>query len=304
MAHETFETADQSVLYFIEVPNDQLARNSSSLKNPHGQQYVLSGDPPQSKIVTFEDTDNVQTFVMPQCASDTLSSTETIHGIGNDYFHSDFNVVLPQEHLQEIVCATTDSIDIPRDSLPEELSFERNCNGRLAPHLLDHMYSMNISRSVCVCGSCGDTENTDHDEKDAVEPEHMEGDSANEKKTNYKCCYCDYKASRRQHVKQHVATHLVDKPYKCKMCDYSASQKQSLVAHALRFHYKRKPYKCEICDYSAFRKQHVVVHMGKHMKEKPYKCDDCDFQTSWKEYLSVHKRNLHPTSKTFKPWCE
>ena len=298
MAHETLENVEcPSVIYLVEYPSHPT------------QNITIHGGASLQQSVSS--TSSYSTPIQSELS--TPQEEEIPTGRENDFFPA-LDVIFTQDaHDAEPVSSLTDKSSTPCRAIPGESCYELDSRDadRVAPHLLDHMYSISCKPSQCRCGECD--ANSD-DETEVLSEEqgqllkrphslrHHEYDRG--QKTDFKCCYCDYTASRRQHVKQHLATHLVDKPFKCKMCDYSASQKQSLVAHALRFHYKRKPFKCDQCDYSAFRKQHVVVHMGKHMKEKPFKCDDCDFQTSWKEYLSVHKKNLHPASKSFKPWCE
>jgi len=191
-------------------------------------------------------------------------------------------VPLQQEHQQQ---------------LPETSSiYEVYGESAMQPHLSDHVYT---SCTDCKNGRC-----QQHKERTISKP-RVKG-------TQYKCSQCDYVSTRRQTLKQHLATHLINKPFKCRFCDYSASQKQGLVAHLLKFHYQQKPFKCSQCDYSAFRKQHLVAHMGKHLEDKPFKCTQCTFQTAWKEYLSVHIKRIHsnPQTKasdedvTFKPWRE
>ena len=315
MAHGTLESSDcQPVVYFYEIQGHQLTSNFA-LNDAGAPQLLFSASPSYEIIETSVS------------ANADVESVDAKTGAGRElqFLPDDHNAraALAQENRGEFPSVVTSSRSPPPPSqeTSQELYFGlesyASSASKTAPHLMDHIYSLNCTSTLCRCGVCEDSEKVDDDDDDDDDDDadHEEGHPRRPQslrhheydrgqKVDFKCCYCDYTASRRQHVKQHLATHLKDKPFKCKMCDYSASQKQSLVAHALRFHYKRKPYKCDLCDYSAFRKQHVVVHMGKHMKEKPYKCDECNFQTSWKEYLGVHKKNLHPASKTFKPWCE
>lgn len=324
MAHETIESAEcQSVIYFIEVSNNK-APMSAVAPSPSSSAMIEStlADTAVEIDEPSSETPVLTALLLPEGGGGQGPTDYPTVESAQEQPTTDYSAVVLPEGSGSAVPAdypTVDVISTTPPEMPREFFLDLDSYGtgasKMASHLLDHMYSIICKPNCCRCGDCEEP-----NEAEGVDETYGRGDGQSGVeggprgqwlqepggggRLRYQCLHCDYTASRRQHVKQHMATHLVDKPHKCLMCDYSASQKQSLVAHTLRFHYKRKPFKCDLCDYSAFRKQHVVVHMGKHMKEKPYKCDECDFQTSWKEYLSVHKKNLHPASKTFKPWRE
>ena len=340
MAHETLDNGEhhQGVLYFIELPNHEPYAASVALESIKACESISAGDSisahatsagdsisacesvnacrpvgaslhsrlssPPSAVIVESLAANYDSFPVVQ-AEEIRDQTADVPS------QESFDVIMPGLVLapdQEEIS----TVDVETSMLKADMSSELQLglegyieDGRKASHLLDHMYSVVCKPNCCRCGGCGvDKPEAEPSSERSAEQTQIRKEDIGGSRPGYKCNLCGYSASRRQHVKQHMATHLQEKPFKCNLCDYSASQKQSLVAHALRFHINRKPFKCDLCDYSAFRKQHVVVHMGKHMKTKPFKCDECEFETSWKEYLGVHKKNLHPPSKTFKPWCE
>jgi len=322
MAHETLDNGEhhQDVLYFIELPNNEANAATVALEtldvcrsvnacdsihaSPPGVASCLPRlSPPSSAVIVETLASGVDYDSFPVVRSGEMQDHAA-------EVPEAFNVVMPGLVIapEQVDVSTVDVETSIKTDVSSELFVGLDNyveGGRKASHLLDHMYSVICKPNCCRCGACGEEIGEAESLKElSSEPTQIGSEGTHRRRPSFKCLHCDYTAIRRQHLKQHMATHLVQKPYKCNTCDYSASQKQSLVAHALRVHLKCKPFKCDQCDYSAFRKQHVVVHMGKHMKTKPYKCDECAFETSWKEYLGVHKKNVHPPSKTFKPWCE
>ena len=87
---------------------------------------------------------------------------------------------------------------------------------------------------------------------------------------SHKCPICDYTASRKGHLKQHMeSVHDGKKPHKCFICDYSCSRKETLKRHIQAVHEGKKPNQCSICDYSCsgkadLRKHILSVHEGKN----------------------------------------
>ena len=47
----------------------------------------------------------------------------------------------------------------------------------------------------------------------------------------YSCEFCDYKASQKGNLQQHVQSIHVGVKYSCEFCDYKASQKGHLKQH-------------------------------------------------------------------------
>ena len=82
----------------------------------------------------------------------------------------------------------------------------------------------------------------------------------------------------------------------CSMCDY-CTKKLSLMKNHIRTHIKEKPYKCNVCNYESAQKSTLAIHMRIHGGEKPFKCDICDFASTWKhglvEHLRTHSEEKH-----------
>ena len=76
--------------------------------------------------------------------------------------------------------------------------------------------------------------------------------SVHEGKRPFNCETCDYRCSKKCHLKKHVEiVHKGKKPFQCEFCDHTFSQKGHLKRHVASVHEGRKSFKCGICDYTA-----------------------------------------------------
>ena len=117
-------------------------------------------------------------------------------------------------------------------------------------------------------------------------------------KGEYKCNMCSYSATRSDHLVEHKARHMGEKPYKCDMCSYSSVRSRDLVRHIKRKHTGEKQYKCDMCSYCATESSDLVTHKRKHTGEKPYKCDVCSYSSVRSCDLTSHKR-IHTGEKLY-----
>ena len=109
----------------------------------------------------------------------------------------------------------------------------------------------------------------------------------------YHCEFCEYCASRKSTLSNHLLIHSGDKPFKCDLCDYCAADKSALTRH-LRTHSDDKPFKCPLCDYCASEKSTLTKHLWTHSDDKPFKCEFCEYSTKTSQGLLQHKKSQHP----------
>ncbi|XP_061568657.1 zinc finger protein OZF-like [Cololabis saira] len=103
------------------------------------------------------------------------------------------------------------------------------------------------------------------------------------------CNTCNKTFNQLSALKQHITTHMGEKPYICKTCGKSYTQRWNLVIHS-RTHTGERPYLCNTCgktfnNLSAL-KQHKIMHTG----EKPYICKTCGKSYSLRCNLVIHSR--------------
>jgi len=111
---------------------------------------------------------------------------------------------------------------------------------------------------------------------------------------HFKCDQCEYKAARRDNLKQHMLIHTGEKPFACGQCSYRAVSRGKLKRHLLVHSTRVKPFACDQCSYragtSSCLKQHVLIHMG----ERSFACDQCAHRAissaRLKQHMLVHSR--------------
>uniref|UniRef100_A0A8D8MEF8 RE1-silencing transcription factor A n=1 Tax=Cacopsylla melanoneura TaxID=428564 RepID=A0A8D8MEF8_9HEMI len=57
-----------------------------------------------------------------------------------------------------------------------------------------------------------------------------------DKKFSYVCIFCKYHTSQMDHMRDHIRSHVGDKPFKCQFCKYSGTQKTHLNKHVKKMH--------------------------------------------------------------------
>jgi len=132
----------------------------------------------------------------------------------------------------------------------------------------------------------------------------------------FHCNVCDKKFSNKQKMKQHLITHLRQKPSqhnvsnelinkkvlnnpyekndvsKCLICETICSSPDTLNSH-MAIHIKKNAYYCKFCKKSFSLKWNFDIHMRIHINEKPFQCDICDTKFSTKHMMKRHIINLH-----------
>ena len=76
----------------------------------------------------------------------------------------------------------------------------------------------------------------------------------------FRCEHCDYKATTKSSLQQHMKSIHDGVKYSCKYCDYKATPKSNLQQHVKSLHDLVK-YSCEYCDYKATQKGNLEQHV-------------------------------------------
>ena len=136
----------------------------------------------------------------------------------------------------------------------------------------------------------------------------------------YACDKCDYQATRKNILNQHIQAKHEGVKYACDQCDYQASYKWDLSTHIQSKHEGLK-YACDQCDHQATQQSSLNRHiqskhegirftcdqcdkqftgkgnLNKHIQSQhegvKYDCDQCDYQATQKRYLKTHIHNMH-----------
>ena len=69
----------------------------------------------------------------------------------------------------------------------------------------------------------------------------------------YSCEFCDYKATTKNTLQNHVKSIHDGVKYSCEYCEYKATTKSDLRRHVKSIHDGVK-YSCEYCDYKGIRR--------------------------------------------------
>jgi len=135
------------------------------------------------------------------------------------------------------------------------------------------------------------------------------------------CCdYCDYRATRRWHLKVHVESKHENVRYTCKVCNYHATTKGNLRRHERKCKVCKGPcsaanhskdsktkysvdskdevrvqttYFCDKCDYRTKQKPHLNQHKVSIHENKVYSCDECSYKATFKGNLKRHIKTFH-----------
>ncbi|CAH1990823.1 unnamed protein product [Acanthoscelides obtectus] len=112
------------------------------------------------------------------------------------------------------------------------------------------------------------------------------------------CHLCDYKASRKDLLNQHMLCHdrSNKKMYSCNICDYKSVYKSGIRSHSLVHEKSHRPhYICYYCNFKTHDKGTLKKHIQRHLKRlTPFKCPSCMNEYSLKTSRDEHILRIHP----------
>ena len=105
--------------------------------------------------------------------------------------------------------------------------------------------------------------------------------------------YCNYSASRKVMLTNHIKQHHENNKYYCEVkdCDYVSKTTKGLSYHKNLKH--GKSYKCSDCEYVCQRSDYLKRHRRSVHDNVRYPCDMCDYQATRRQYLNSHIKVIH-----------
>ena len=113
----------------------------------------------------------------------------------------------------------------------------------------------------------------------------------------YYCDQCDYSATRKDKLKQHVDAKHIGLRYPCDMCPYEATRSDKLKAHKEAKHFGLR-YPCDYCAYTATRPDMLRKHCKAKHNESTMEEDEL-FDLPSDIPLEFVETYLHNDTKDF-----
>ena len=110
----------------------------------------------------------------------------------------------------------------------------------------------------------------------------------------FSCHICNLKFSKRNTMKEHLASHLqnADGKFPCNLCGRQLSNMYQLQHHTDTQHDGLR-YSCNICSYQATARGHLQQHLESVHQGIRYPCDQCDKKYSERRKLTKHIKITH-----------
>ncbi|XP_013417644.1 myoneurin [Lingula anatina] len=107
------------------------------------------------------------------------------------------------------------------------------------------------------------------------------------------CDFCGYSTVHKSQLKAHRLIHTGNM-FSCEVpgCNFKATKRQNLKNHMLT-HTREKPHQCEICGTAFSMVKNLRRHSSLHTTVRPFKCDICDFSTTRMDKLREHLMKSH-----------
>ena len=121
----------------------------------------------------------------------------------------------------------------------------------------------------------------------------------------YKCEMCNFKASQRVNLQQHInKSHLGRKDdTPCDQCDYNPRDRRNLIKHKKAVHEGLR-YPCNFCEYKSTSPQSLKDHISSIHEGIKYQCHQCEKQFSQYKSLYTHIKAIHEGKQYKCEFCE
>lgn len=115
----------------------------------------------------------------------------------------------------------------------------------------------------------------------------------------YRCTQCDYKATLKNRIREHMMVHTGEKPHKCPQCNYETRRYRDLKRHITNTACGATTgtsnlKECPQCEYKTEVVTDLNNHMKQHKSEKLFACMECDYTTTrrhdLKRHMNTHKK--------------
>ena len=84
--------------------------------------------------------------------------------------------------------------------------------------------------------------------------------------------------------------HTVKHP--CNQCDYTATFRSNLYQH-IKSRHEGKLIPCNQCNYKATHKDDLLTHINSRHEDVEFPCDKCNYKASRREYVLRHIKLSH-----------
>ncbi|XP_058055159.1 zinc finger protein 420-like [Anopheles bellator] len=116
---------------------------------------------------------------------------------------------------------------------------------------------------------------------------------------DHQCLHCPRKFARLDRLKEHIRTHIGEKPLTCKFCSKTFHTTGSLRIH-MKIH--NKEHQCPYCSRKFALQSQLKEHIRTHTDENPFMCKVCGKTFLTASTLHNHKK-IHDEDQPQCPHC-